>query len=135
MKDVSHRQTSGAADFVPSGRRTKLVRAVLDRAAYFVLLGIVASVSQMALAEDPRELFAKTCAPCHGKDGKAETPAAKKLGVKDLSQSKLTDAQIVQQIMEGKKDEQGRSKMPAFNEKLTSEQVQSLVSVVKEFRK
>src|SRR2546426_10844480 len=29
------------------------------------------------------EPFAKNCAPCHGKDGKAQTPIARKLGVQD----------------------------------------------------
>jgi mono/diheme cytochrome c family protein len=84
---------------------------------------------------EAKELFVKSCASCHGKDGKAQTPAAKKLGVKDLSLSTLADAQIVQQIQEGKQDTQSKAKMPAFKEKLTPEQIQSLVPVVKEFRK
>ncbi len=126
MKNARKIKTSGTGNFV---RRT------LGRAIYFSLLGLVVGVAQMAFAEDPSELFMKTCASCHGKDGKAQTPAAKKLGVKDLSESKLTDAQIVQQIIEGKQNSQSSSKMPAFNEKLTPEQIQSLVPVVKGFRK
>jgi mono/diheme cytochrome c family protein len=133
MKDLI--KTSRASSFIQSGGRTKFVRGGLGRAIYIVLLGIMAGVSQTALAEDPAELFVKTCAACHGKDGKAQTPAAKKLGVKDLSLSKLTDAQIVQQVTEGKQATQSSSKMAAFKEKISPEQIQSLVPVVKEFRK
>lgn len=100
------------------------------------LLGLVAmSPAQQLHAGDPKELFDKICAPCHSKDGTAQTPAAKKLGVKDLSQSKLTDAQIVQQILDGKLDPKSPSKMPPFKEKLTREETESLVPVVKAFRK
>ena len=102
-------------------------------AFWFVLTWLSASPSLRA--SDPKELFEKICAPCHSKDGTAQTPAAKKLGVKDLSQSKLTDAQIIQQILEGKQDAKATSKMPAFKEKLTREETESLVPVVKAFRK
>jgi len=135
MKDLRNIKSSRAANLVQSGQRARLVRRVLDCAIYFVLLGMMIGISQSALAGDPSELFGKTCASCHGKDGKAQTPAAKKLGVKDLSLSKLTDAQIIERITEGKQDTQGSSKMPAFKEKLSPEEIQSLVPVVKEFRK
>jgi len=135
MKNVSHIKTSGAGNFVPTGKRSEHLRGGLGRSVYLALLGMMIGISRPALAEDPIELFGKTCASCHGKDGKAQTPAAKKLGVKDLSLSKLTDAQIIERITEGTQDTQGSSKMPAFKEKLTPEQVQSLVPVVKEFRK
>lgn len=81
------------------------------------------------------ELFLKHCALCHGKDGKAQNPAAKKLGVKDLSESKATDAEIVKQVTEGKRDDRGSLRMPGFRDKLAAEEIQSLVAVVKRFRK
>lgn len=87
----------------------------------------------IASAGDAYELFLKNCSPCHGKDGKAETPAARKLGVKDLSLSKLTDAQIKQQIHEGKQENQATSKLPAFKDRLSDEEIKSLVPVIKEF--
>lgn len=88
-----------------------------------------------AAAAEPPEVYVKNCAPCHSKDGKAKTPAARKLGVKDLSLSKLTDAQIAEAIREGKKDQRNVSKMPAFKDKLTDEEVRVLVQTVKAFRK
>ena len=68
----------------------------------------------------------KACAPCHGKDGKAGTPAARKLGVKDMTQSRLTDAQIRQQILDGKKDANGTLKMPSFQQTLKPEEIELL---------
>jgi mono/diheme cytochrome c family protein len=84
---------------------------------------------------DGRTVFEKNCAPCHGKDGKATTPAAKMLGVKDLTQSKLSDAEIEKQIIEGRQDAKGTQKMPPFKDKLSNEEIKALVKVVKSFRK
>jgi len=97
--------------------------------AVFVLLS-----GGAACAGGTNELFIKNCASCHGKDGKAESSIAKKLGVKDLSRSKLTDAQIEQQIQEGRPADQNSAKMPAFKDRLTAEEIKSLIPVVKEFR-
>lgn len=97
--------------------------------------GIAFFGSSPARAAGGQELFAKHCASCHGKDGKAQSPAARKLGVKDLSQSKVTDGEIEKQVTEGKKDDRGNSKMPPFKEKLSAEEIKSLIVVVKGFRK
>jgi len=101
-----------------------------------LLLGLAMAVAPAAFCGDGgSEVFTKACASCHGKDGKAQTPAAKKLGVKDLSESKLTDEQIAQQMLEGKLDPKKESKMPAFKEKLTKAEIDLLIPVVKAFRK
>jgi mono/diheme cytochrome c family protein len=100
------------------------------------LLGATAAGAEETKPASPaKELFVKNCAVCHSQDGTAQTPVAKKLGVKDLSQSKLTEAQIVQQILEGRQENKSASKMPAFGEKLSRPEIESLVPVVKEFRK
>jgi len=87
-----------------------------------------------ARAAGAGELFVKHCASCHGPDGKARTPAGRKLGAKDLSLSKTTDAEIEKQIVEGKKDEHGLQKMPPFKGRLSPEEIQSLIGWVKRFR-
>jgi mono/diheme cytochrome c family protein len=100
------------------------------------LFGTALNGAEEKRASNPsRELFIKVCAPCHSADGRAQTPAAKKLGVHDLSESKLTDAQIIQQVMAGRLDNQKTTKMPAFKDKLTQAEIESLVPVVKGFRK
>jgi cytochrome c6 len=85
-------------------------------------------------AEGGAALYLKHCAMCHGKDGKAQSPIARKLGVKDLAESKATDSEIETAVAEGRKDDKGNLKMPAFKDKLTAAETQSLVPVVKAFR-
>jgi mono/diheme cytochrome c family protein len=85
-------------------------------------------------AADGAALFADYCASCHGMDGKARTPAGKKVHAKDLSLSKLTDAGIAQQIREGKKDSRGNPAMPPFKDRLSDGDISALIPVVKSFR-
>ena len=87
------------------------------------------------MAEGNQGVYFTLCAPCHGPDGRARTPAARKLGVKDLTQSQLPDADIRRQILEGRRDKFGRQQMPAFESKLTPEQISALIEQVKAFRK
>lgn len=119
--------------------RTARMRRFGKRVGSVIVTALVGAMGGSAAEPDsvsaPKELFVKACAPCHSKDGTAQTPAARKLGVKDLSQSKLTDVQIIQQIVEGGQENQTASKMSAFKEKLTRQEIESLVPVVKEFRK
>jgi mono/diheme cytochrome c family protein len=97
-----------------------------------VLLGALVLASVQAA---PADLFNDYCAACHGVDGKARTPAGKKIGAKDLSLSQLSDAAIADQIANGKKNERGAEKMPPFKDKLKSEEITALVGYVKGFRK
>ena len=99
--------------------------------AFLLLLGL----QQASAATPVEDLFNKTCAPCHGKDGKANTPAGKKAGAKDLSISKTTPAEIEQQITEGKADAKGVLKMPAFAGKITPDEIKALTDYVLAFRK
>jgi cytochrome c553 len=111
-----------------------LTRYLTSRTVGVLFGAAVAGVGQPCFAGDPPELFIKSCAACHGKDGKADTSLARKLGVKDLTQSKLTDAQIEQQIREGKQENQSAKKMPAFKDQLSTDEIKSLVAAVKAFR-
>jgi mono/diheme cytochrome c family protein len=87
-----------------------------------------------AAANSGADLFAEHCAPCHGMDGKARTPAGRKLGAKDLSLSKLSDAELEKQIVTGAKDTRGLDRMPSFKEKLQPAEISAVVAYVKTFR-
>ena len=85
-------------------------------------------------AGEAEDLFDKQCALCHAKDGKGQTLMGQKLGIKTLTDSKLTEDQIILKIQEGKLEEGSISKMSPFKQKLTAEQILSLVPVVLRFR-
>lgn len=106
----------------------------LSKSSLTLVLAVVSCLS-FGLGAVANPVFIKNCAPCHSKDGKAQTPAARKLGVKDLSQSTIPDQDIIKQIKEGRKDERGEQKMPSFKDKLSEEEIKSLVETVKGFRK
>ena len=75
-----------------------------------ITFGFAAAMS--ASAADAKENWEKSCAKCHGADGKGETKMGKKLGAKDYSNPKawegLTDAAAVKSVKEGFKDKDGK---------------------------
>lgn len=94
----------------------------------------LAFATSPAAHADAKALFTTHCMSCHGPDGKARTPVARKLGVKDLTDSKTTDEEIERQILEGTKDKQGNQRMPPFKQKLSADDVKLLVAWVKSLR-
>jgi len=77
------------------------------------LTAVLAALSLLALAapaaaDDAAAMFGQKCSVCHGKDGKGQSPMAQKLGVKDLTQTKLSAAEVEKMIADGK------GKMAAF---------------------
>jgi mono/diheme cytochrome c family protein len=98
------------------------------------LLSLFLLAAGAARAESAAEVFAESCASCHGADGKAHTPMGRKAHARDLSESTLSDAAIERQIREGARGPHGMVKMPAFADKLTPDQIKALVEYVKSFR-
>jgi mono/diheme cytochrome c family protein len=77
---------------------------------------------------DAKTNFEQKCATCHGKDGKAQTPMAKKMGAADLTSAAVqsqSDAQIRTQITEGK------GKMPPYGGILGKAGVDEMVKYVR----
>ncbi|MBI4660821.1 MAG: c-type cytochrome [Verrucomicrobia bacterium] len=97
-----------------------------------ILIG--ACVSPVA-ADETADLYTKECAGCHGKDGKGRTPVGRKVGAKDLTLSKSSDAEMLKQINEGKLAKDGSQAMPAFKAKLDADEIKALMDFVKKFRK
>jgi copper transport protein len=79
-------------------------------------------------------LYKRQCQMCHGATGLGDGPAAKTLKGKlpsladKATMAKVTDAQMTEQIMEGKKSEIGN--MPAFKAKLKPEEIQDVINFV-----
>jgi len=105
---------------------------MISRRAAFaaVALAALAALAVPARAADPATLFAKSCSPCHGKDGEPSAVFAKQ-GVRNFKdtawQKSKTDAQIEQAIREGKKG----TMMAAFEKQLPAEDIKGLVSYIR----
>jgi cytochrome c5 len=80
-----------------------------------------------------RELYAKNCASCHGKDGQAKTFKAKFSHARNLTdpewQGRVSDERIFNSVMNGK------GKMPAFGKKLSEQEINALVTYVRGLKK
>lgn len=93
---------------------TKLVAAILSS-----LL-----IAPVAVAAGPADTFQQKCAACHGKDGKGQSDMAKKLGVKDLTATKMPAAEIEKVIANGK------GKMTPWKGKLSDAEISALAKFV-----
>jgi cytochrome c6 len=82
--------------------------------------------------ETGESLFKAKCAMCHGADGAGKTAMGQALKIPDLHSEdvqKLSDAELTQVVTKGK------NKMPAYETKLSKEQIGELVSFVRELTK
>ena len=105
--------------------KNKVIRVLLTG---IVVVGLVQAYSGSTRADNASEiLFKSKCAPCHGPDGKAQTPMGKSLKVRDFGTPEVqsqSDAQLTEIVTKGK------NKMPAFDGKVTKEQITGLVAYV-----
>ncbi len=83
------------------------------------------------------ENWENLCAKCHGADGKGQTKAGRKVGVKDYTdarvQAELKDAEMEKAIAEGISDG-GKEKMKAYKEELTPPEIKELIAYVRKFK-
>ena len=101
---------------------------------FFKVLGVGTLLLIVSLAlqagpapDDGGDLFKQKCSMCHGVDGKGY-PALKTPDFTDPKvQASLTDKEIVETIKNGKKG----TPMPAFADKLTDEQIHSLLTYIR----
>ncbi len=97
-----------------------------------IVMVVVVTWSTPLAAQDGPTLYKTKCAMCHGADGKGETPMGKKLNIRDLSSpevQKQTDPELTTIISKGK------GKMPAFEGKLTAEQIGQVLAHIRELGK
>jgi|SRR5437667_8561328 len=99
-----------------------------------VILALAMMFSTWSVAEDMMgaDLYKAKCAPCHGVDGKGQTPMGKKMGLKDLGSAEVqgkSDADLNAIITNGK------APMPGYKGKLTDAQITSLVKYIRTLKK
>ena len=82
-----------------------------------------------AKAQDTGEgLYKAKCAMCHGPDGAGKTTMGQALKIPDLHSAevqKRSDAELAQIITNGK------NKMPAYEAKVSKEQIETLVAYIR----
>lgn len=98
----------------------------------FALVLALSLAATSAGAEDAAKVWKAKCKSCHGEDGKGQTKMGQKESIDDLSdagwQKRHSDEKIRTVIAEGSKKNR---KMKAFKDKLTPEQIDSLVKYVR----
>ena len=119
------------ATFAKSYRRSKQMKNLI-RASIVVLTFAVLFATSSFAADTGADLYKTKCASCHGATGAGDTPMGTKLKLKDLSSpevQKLSDEELATVMEKGKKP------MPAYEGKLTKEQIQELVKYIRTLKK
>jgi cytochrome c553 len=101
-------------------------------------VALTASAFLSASAADAKETYDKSCAKCHGKEGKGDTKMGQKLGAKDYTDPKvqeaLKDDVAFKSIKEGMKDKNDKVLMkPA--EDLADADIKALIAYMRTFKK
>jgi cytochrome c6 len=106
-------------------------RTLLATLALLVVAFLFAA--QLRADDEAATLFKTKCAACHGPDGSGNTTMGKQMQSPDLRSEevqKQTDAQLIEATTNGK-----GKKMPAYKDKLTSDQIKQLVAYIRELAK
>ena len=108
----------------------------MKKAMFLTMTACVAMIVS-ASAADVKENWEKSCAKCHGPDGKGDTKMGKKLEIKDFTDAKyqdsLKDDAMLKAIKEGVKD--GEKIRMKATEGLSDEEMKALVAYVRKFKK
>ena len=79
-------------------------------------------------------IYAKRCATCHGKDGRAKTWKGKLKGARNLAdaewQAQTSDERIYNSVANGRE-----GGMPSFKKKLSGAEIEALVGYVRSLKK
>jgi cytochrome c6 len=93
---------------------------------------LAASSVTYAQKNDGQAIFQQACVGCHGPDGKAATDTGKRLQAADLTASDIqqkSDSELAKTVKSGK------GKMPAWEGKLSDDEIKAVVGYVKELGK
>lgn len=97
------------------------------------IICLAASFSLPAFAQSTAaDTYKAKCQMCHGADGVGATPAgklAKIVSFKDPSVVSASDADLIAVVKKGK------NKMPSFENKLSDDQIQSIVLYIRTLQK
>ncbi len=92
-----------------------------------LVAALVLAMTMPAMAQDTAALYKSKCQACHGADGKG-TAAGQKMGTKAFSSPDITKMSDDELVAATKK---GKGKMPAYEGKLTDDQIKDLVKYIR----
>jgi mono/diheme cytochrome c family protein len=114
-------------------RKISITQRVLV-AISILLVSLAASCVQ---GQEAKELYAATCASCHGASGKGDGPSGQALQPKPADFGTALkgkdDAYLTKVITEGGTSVGKSSMMPAYQGVFSDEQIQGLIQYVKRF--
>ena len=109
----------------------------MKKSTTLVLALLVAGVVSIRAA-DVKENWEKNCVKCHGDDGAGKTKMGAKVGVKDYTdakvQAEMKDDHMAKAVKEGVKDGDA-TKMKAFGDVLSDDEIKALVAHVRSLKK
>jgi len=100
--------------------------------ASVLVLAVAMVFSVYSFADAGADTFKAKCAACHGATGAGDTTMGKNLKIRDLGAAdvqKQSDDELTTIIAKGK------GKMPAYDGKLTKEQVSDVVKFIRSLKK
>ena len=107
------------------------MRKNLPLVAVMALLGLM-FIATGAFAADGAAIYKAKCASCHGQTGAGDTGIGKSLKLRDFGTAdvqKQSDADLTTVISKGK------GKMPAYDGKLSADEIKALVAQIRTFKK
>jgi mono/diheme cytochrome c family protein len=99
---------------------------------YVAVFFLAAAIVLPAFAQSGLDTYKSKCLMCHGVDGLGATPAGKAMkaiSFKDPAVISTPDAGLIA-IVKG-----GKNKMPAYSDKLTGDQIKSVVAYIRTLQK
>jgi mono/diheme cytochrome c family protein len=124
-------QPARASNFVEHDYEIPMEPRKMRKAPVYSTLLILILLSFAFIAQSyaaDNAVFTAKCAMCHGADGQGKTPMGAKFNIKNLASpevQKLSEAELSQVIAKGK------NKMPAYEGKLTKEEITQVAAYVK----
>lgn len=101
----------------------------MNRVAFVALsASLLFCASNLRAEEKSPATFRQKCAACHGPDGKAQTAAAKNLGVRsfgDPAVAKMGDTDLSAAI------EKGKGKMPPYGKSMSADDIKAMVAYIR----
>jgi mono/diheme cytochrome c family protein len=103
--------------------------------SFMFIVGCFAITANSGNVRTAPQLYRKYCVSCHGSDGRAKTSKGKFSHARDLTEApwheEVSDARIFNSIMNGRNV---RGNMPAFSNKISEKEADSLVNFVRRLR-